>query len=200
MTITTYKDEIYRDWNVEGPYNVYLSYGQGCGTVWYKSVPDARKAHEANDHKEPDGASIGLCHLCAYSYSNTNPLHEHLPPNLCGQWKRYWAEELSQPPDDMVENARQWAEARLPDKQMEIETMKALARSSMMKMGYRIEWSEKLDFIAHWPDDEWFELTDEYDMNLYMADGKPQATIYPVIDGNTDTQHPIPVELTLPGA
>jgi hypothetical protein len=47
----------------------------------------------------------------------------------------------------------------------------------------------------NWPDDYWISLSDNWDLNLWtnniMFDlGVDKfATLYPVIDGNTDTRH-----------
>lgn len=40
-----------------------------------------------------------------------------------------------------------------------------------------------------WPEDEWTSLNDEYDMNIYIdEDGKERATVFPVINGETDLE------------
>lgn len=37
-----------------------------------------------------------------------------------------------------------------------------------------------------WPEDDWASLTDDFDLNIYIdGDGEKRATIFPVIDGNT---------------
>lgn len=37
-----------------------------------------------------------------------------------------------------------------------------------------------------WPEDDWTSLTDDFDLNIYIdGDEKKRATIFPVIDGNT---------------
>jgi hypothetical protein len=49
-----------------------------------------------------------------------------------------------------------------------------------------------------WPDDDWFSIGPDWDLNLYRSesdgsDSKPQATLYPVVNGETRTAqgHPL---------
>lgn len=40
-----------------------------------------------------------------------------------------------------------------------------------------------------WPEDEWTSLSDDYDLNIYIDDdGNKRATIFPVIDGETNVE------------
>lgn len=46
----------------------------------------------------------------------------------------------------------------------------------------------------NWPDDDWFSLGPDWDLNLYRdPDEKPSATIYPVVNFQTVTRqgHPL---------
>jgi hypothetical protein len=39
-----------------------------------------------------------------------------------------------------------------------------------------------------WPEDDWFCLGEAWDINLYLdMDDKPAATLFPVVDGKTQT-------------
>jgi hypothetical protein len=48
--------------------------------------------------------------------------------------------------------------------------------------------SQQLD-KGYWPDDEWFSVSDTVDLNLYAQGiaGDFCATLWPVVDGKTDT-------------
>jgi len=51
------------------------------------------------------------------------------------------------------------------------------------------QWLEQNVKENEWPDDEWTSLNDEYDMNIYIDDDeKKRATIFPVIDGETNLE------------
>ena len=40
-----------------------------------------------------------------------------------------------------------------------------------------------------WPEDEWVSLNSEYDMNIYIDDdGKKRATLFPIIDNETNLE------------
>ena len=40
-----------------------------------------------------------------------------------------------------------------------------------------------------WPEDEWASLTDDYDINIYIdGDEVNRATVFPVIDGETNLE------------
>ena len=40
--IRDYKDNISKDFDVLGD-NIYFDNGQGCGTIWFKTIEEARK-------------------------------------------------------------------------------------------------------------------------------------------------------------
>ena len=45
-----------------------------------------------------------------------------------------------------------------------------------------------------WPEDEWASLTDDYDINVYIdGDEVNRATVFPVIDGETNLELPIEI-------
>ena len=85
MTITTYKDDIHRDTNVLEP-NVYLSNGQGCGTVWFATVEDARRILELWGHT-PEGSETNLCKVCACSYAHGTKENQQFKEFMCREWK-----------------------------------------------------------------------------------------------------------------
>jgi len=41
--------------------------------------------------------------------------------------------------------------------------------------------------LFEWPEDHWFTLSDNWDLNLWEADGERHAAIYPVVNGQTNT-------------
>ncbi len=99
MSVIDYGDGIFRDTNIVDEANVYIGEnGQGCSTVWFKSVPDARMAYENNDYREPDGSDAGLCEQCACHYSASDPKQKGKPFHACTDWKDYWTENLTAPP------------------------------------------------------------------------------------------------------
>lgn len=42
---------------------------------------------------------------------------------------------------------------------------------------------------GEWPEDEWFAVSEDWDLNLYSfdGDGEKGATLYPVLNGRTVT-------------
>jgi hypothetical protein len=47
-----------------------------------------------------------------------------------------------------------------------------------------------------YPEDHWIAINKYWDLNLFTDDeGQHKATLYPVIDGNTDSTQPFPVIL-----
>lgn len=52
------------------------------------------------------------------------------------------------------------------------------------------------DHLSHqtFPEDHWLAINNYWDLNLYTDEkGLGKATLYPVIDDNTDTSQPFPV-------
>ena len=87
--LRTYPDEIYRDTNVVGHYNVYLGNGQGCGTIWYKSVASARRAKFASNCII-SGRDLVDCRCCTCHYApNAAPITAK--EFLCREAKRRYA-------------------------------------------------------------------------------------------------------------
>ncbi len=51
------------------------------------------------------------------------------------------------------------------------------------------DWIEKNVNKDEWPEDDWVSLNDDYDLNIYIDDDeKKRATVFPVIDGETDIE------------
>jgi len=95
--IRDYKDNLSRDFNISPP-NVYANNGQGCGTVWYPTVPEARKVLQKfrelmkNEEATPEGSDSGLCILCKCHYSFHSDEHGvALQDHLCTKWKELMA-------------------------------------------------------------------------------------------------------------
>ncbi len=85
MAIIDYSDNICRDTNVSKD-QVYVDNGQGCSTVWYKSVPACR-ALLKNLGRSPDGRDIELCLVCGCSYSITEKGYDMYPQHVCKKYK-----------------------------------------------------------------------------------------------------------------
>jgi len=90
MAIIEYKDNIQRDTAVYPP-NVYAGDEQGCGTVWYKSVKQARKVIRSLG-RIPEGRDAGLCGECSCHYSFGTKEHRQYPEFVCRKWKEQIAE------------------------------------------------------------------------------------------------------------
>lgn len=82
--IRTYNGDVYRDCDVLGPENVFYSDGEGCGTIWFKTVGDARKFRD--HYGRLSGRTSGLCVHCQHSYSYGTMEYRYLPPLLCRKW------------------------------------------------------------------------------------------------------------------
>lgn len=87
MAIRVYNDDIARDFNVLGD-NVYMDNGQGCDTIWFKSVPECRKFLKNNGWRYNfSGRYSGLCNCCRCHYSITDPEYQKLEDFMCHKWK-----------------------------------------------------------------------------------------------------------------
>lgn len=86
MTILDYKGDIHRDTNVFGD-NVYTENGQGCGTVWFASVKQARQVI-GRLGRAPKGHESGLCPKCSCYYSFGSKQYKQYPEFACREWKR----------------------------------------------------------------------------------------------------------------
>ncbi len=52
-----------------------------------------------------------------------------------------------------------------------------------------LEWIKNNVKEGEWLEDEWTSLTNEFDLNVYLDDdGNKRATIFPVIDGETNLE------------
>jgi hypothetical protein len=88
MAVKTYSDGISRDTRVYGD-NVYFSDGQGCDTIWFTTVPDARKFLERIGYRYRFGGhESGLCGCCQrhFSYSDKENW-DKTKPHMCDCWK-----------------------------------------------------------------------------------------------------------------
>lgn len=92
MAIRIYKDNIKRDFSVLGN-NVYLGNGQSCGTIWYRSVPIARKALKATN-KIVSGADMVDCKKCRCNYSITDSNYYRYPEFICKKAKEDYAKKF----------------------------------------------------------------------------------------------------------
>ena len=91
MAIATYKDDISRDFSIFGNC-VYLGNGQGCGTIWFKSVPIARKALLRDGIKT--GADLCDCSRCACHYSISDPIQRIFRFHICIPLKKKYAQSF----------------------------------------------------------------------------------------------------------
>ena len=52
-----------------------------------------------------------------------------------------------------------------------------------------LEWIKNNVKEGEWLEDEWASLTDKFDLNVYIDDdGNKRATVFPVIDGETNLE------------
>lgn len=86
MAIIDYDDDVHRDTNVLEP-NVYTGAGQGCGTVWFDSVLQARRIITKLG-RIPTGQDSGLCEQCSCHYSFGSPEHKKYPEYACREYKK----------------------------------------------------------------------------------------------------------------
>jgi len=93
MAIIQYNDNVFKDTNVYGD-NIYLAgnRGQGCGTIWFSSVKQAKKAFEK------DGAITGSklydCEKCACHYSIIDKQQKKYPEFACHETKKNYAKQF----------------------------------------------------------------------------------------------------------
>jgi hypothetical protein len=93
MTIIYYEgDSIFRDTNICDDHNVYLSNGQGCGTIWFKTVGQARGALEKDGIK--DGRDLFDCSKCACHYSASDKKQKNYPFHACTEAKEEYAKKF----------------------------------------------------------------------------------------------------------
>ena len=90
-TLTIYKDDIKKYWPIYGN-NVYLTNGQGCHTVWFPTVPVARKALKKDGIIT--GKDLADCSKCQCHYSYSDPIHDTLEPHICRQAKEDYAKDF----------------------------------------------------------------------------------------------------------
>ncbi len=96
MAIRDYNGEdgtgIAKDFSVHGNNTYHDADGQGCGTIWFKSVPVARKALKANGVK--NGSDFVDCTQCRCSHSVSESNYESFPEYLCREAKREYAKSF----------------------------------------------------------------------------------------------------------
>ena len=85
MAVMTTLDEVHRDTNVLGD-RYYLTNGQGCGTIWFASLAEARR-FRAIFGNNADGYHSGICERCACHYSISDPEQAKYPEFACFAWK-----------------------------------------------------------------------------------------------------------------
>lgn len=86
MAIIDYEGDVHRDTAVLAP-NVYCGNGQGCGTVWFDTVEQARAVIKKLG-KTPTGQDAGLCHECSCHYSYGSAEYLRYPEWACREYKR----------------------------------------------------------------------------------------------------------------
>ena len=92
MSIRIYNDDIKRDFAVLGN-NVYLENGQGCGTIWYKTVPIARKALKSSS-KIVSGRDLADCNKCRCHYSIVHEDYLKFDEFICAKAKADYAKKF----------------------------------------------------------------------------------------------------------
>jgi len=100
MTVITTVDDVHRDTHVFGD-NYYLTNGQGCGTIWFGSLAEARRFRDLFGN-HADGYHSGICERCACHYSISDPEHGKYPEWACYAWK-----------EEMKESARRLKRTKL---------------------------------------------------------------------------------------
>lgn len=83
MSIINYGDHISRDTNILGD-SVYYDNGQGCGTIWFKNVKQARKF--IAKYGRIGGQDSGLCKKCECHYSKGTHGWTIYKPYVCNKW------------------------------------------------------------------------------------------------------------------
>lgn len=94
MAIVYYDNGISRDTNVLDKSNVYVQAvhrGQGCDTVWFESVGQARRAVAAGIKSGHDLFDCGKC-ACHYSISEAG--FEKFPMHACSEAKEKYAAQF----------------------------------------------------------------------------------------------------------
>jgi uncharacterized protein YxjI len=84
--------------------------------------------------------------------------------------------------EDMTVFAIRYLAANL-DHAFDVETM---TRDEAVAEAKRIV-AERRDDLT-WPEDEWEEIGEGWDLNLFMDGDQRRASVYRVIEGNTQTQ------------
>lgn len=92
--IRTYKDHIQRDFSICGSYSVYMDVGQDCGTIYYLSVPIARKVLELDENAPLTGRELADCTKCACHYSYGTKEYNQYSLHLCKEAKEKYAKSF----------------------------------------------------------------------------------------------------------
>jgi len=71
---------------------IYLTTGQGCETIWFKTVTAARKALEHDGIKT--GRDLFDCTKCGCHYSIKNNYFRKYPMHACSKVKEKYAEQF----------------------------------------------------------------------------------------------------------
>jgi hypothetical protein len=97
MTIINFTGDIHKDTSVLGN-NTYYGNGQGCGTIWYKNVPSARRAtqgkHPALIKRGSDFYDCAQCG-CHYPYPFGSVAHHRYAQFACKKAKEKYAERFN---------------------------------------------------------------------------------------------------------
>ena len=72
--------------------HAFLSNGQGCDTIYFKSVPLARKALKKDGVKS--GRDFFDCTKCGCHYSHGSRQHEKYPEHACHDLKCQYAKSF----------------------------------------------------------------------------------------------------------
>lgn len=86
MAIIDYADDIHRNMEVVGPDNVFFGNGQGCGTIWFSSVDEAR--HFLQAFGKLSGFASKLCENCGCHYGRGHYFWKRYPNHICQAWKK----------------------------------------------------------------------------------------------------------------
>lgn len=84
MTIIHYEDDIHKN-TLACDDSIFFGNGQHCGTIWFSTVPEARKFIRKKGRLS--GQDAGLCEKCKCHYSIYTKDYEKYTNNACSQWK-----------------------------------------------------------------------------------------------------------------
>lgn len=96
MTIQEFRDGVCKDLNVLGD-NTYIDNRQGCETIWFKNVPEARQFLDSEllNPYNFDGHDSGLCNCCRCAVSSFNKKEYNKREDfMCHKWKEDVKQEV----------------------------------------------------------------------------------------------------------